>query len=352
MRSLLPLALVLLLAGLSVSQLACSNDAQSKPPDGEEEETPPVPVEAATATTGDIAAFFTGTASLEAEGEALVVARTTGLVTQLFAEEGQYVEAGQPLAKLDDERYTLELARVEAALAKQRRAYERIAELHEKQLTSAEEYERVKSDYETQQAQAELARLEVTHATIRAPISGVVSERLIKVGNMVTTNTPAYRLTDFDPLLAVLHVPERELSKLRTGQRAELRLDALPGQVFQGRIERISPVVDPATGTFKVTVEVRDSSRRLKPGMFGRVRIVYDTHEGVTLVPREAVLAEDDEAALYVIREGMAFRLPVVTGYTDDTFIEITEGVEAGDVVIVTGQSSLRDSSKVEVIGG
>lgn len=309
-----------------------------------------MPVEAATIEAGDIAAFFAGTATLEADAEALVVAKTGGVVMEIFAEEGQYVEAGQPLAQLDDERLVLDLARAEANLGQQQRAYERIEELYQKNLISAEEYERVKSEYETQKAVRDLAQLEVTNTTVRAPFSGIVSERLIKVGNMVTTNEATYRLTDFDPLLAILHVPERELYKLRKGQRAELRLDALPGQNFAGHIERISPVVDPGTGTFKVTVAIRDASRQLKPGMFSRVRIVYDTRERVLLVPKEALVAEDNEAALYVVRDSLAFRQPVVTGYSNDTHIEITAGIEAGDVVITTGQNSLRDSSKVEVI--
>ena len=337
------------LVAMSLSTTSCSSDAQSKSPE-EEEETPAIPVEATAVTTGDIAAFFTGTASLEAEEEALVVAKTGGVVMEIFAEEGQYVKEGQPLAKLDDERLALEMSRSEAALAKLQRDYERNEELFQKSLISAEEYERIKSDYETQKAARDLAQLELTYTTVTAPFSGIVSERLIKKGNMVVTHAPTFRLTDFDPLLAILHVPERELNKLNRGQRAELRLDALYGEVFTGTIKRISPIVDPTTGTFKVTVEVRDRSRQLKPGMFGRVRIVYDTREDVLLVPKEAILAEDDESSVYLIRDTMSFRQLVETGYSDDAHIEVLSGIDAGDWVITTGQNSLRDSTKVEVI--
>ena len=337
------------LVAMSLSTTSCSSDAQSKSPE-EEEETPAIPVEATAVTTGDIAAFFTGTASLEAEEEALVVAKTGGVVMEIFAEEGQYVKEGQPLAKLDDERLALEMSRSEAALAKLQRDYERNEELFQKSLISAEEYERIKSDYETQKAARDLAQLELTYTTVTAPFSGIVSERLIKKGNMVATHAPTFRLTDFDPLLAILHVPERELNKLNRGQRAELRLDALYGEVFTGTIKRISPIVDPTTGTFKVTVEVRDRSRQLKPGMFGRVRIVYDTREDVLLVPKEAILAEDDESSVYLIRDTMSFRQLVETGYSDDAHIEVLSGIDAGDWVITTGQNSLRDSTKVEVI--
>ena len=350
MKILSRLLLTLTLVAFSLSNTSCSSDAQSKSPEEEEEEIPAAPVEATTVETGEIAAFYTGTASLEAEEEALVVAKTGGIVIEILAEEGQYVEEGQPLVKLDDERLTLELSRAEAALAKLRQDYERNEELFQKSLISAVEYERVKSDYETQKAARDLAQLEVTYTTVRAPFSGIISERLIKKGNMVATHAPTFRLTDFDPLLAVMHVPERELNKLRKGQRAELRLDALYGEVFPGAIKRISPIVDPTTGTFKVTIEVRDRSRQLKPGMFGRIRIVYDTRADVLLVPKEAILAEDDESAVYVVRDSMAYRQVVETGYSNDAHMEIISGIEAGDVIITTGQNSLRDSSKVEVI--
>ncbi len=349
MRILSSFLFTLTLIAFSLSNISCSSDAQSKSPE-EEEERPAVPVEAATVETGEIAAFYTGTASLEAEEEALVVAKTGGVAIEILAEEGQYVEEGQALVRLDDERLTLELSRAEAALAKLRQDYERNEELFQKSIISAVEYERIKSDYETQKAARDLAQLEVTYTTVRAPFSGIVSERLIKKGNMVATHAPTFRLTDFDPLLAVMHVPERELNKLRKGQRAELRLDALYGEVFTGAIKRISPIVDPTTGPFKVTIEVRDRSRQLKPGMFGRIRIVYDTHADVLLVPKEAILAEDDESAVYVVRDSMAYRQVVETGYSNDAHMEIISGIEAGDVIITTGQNSLRDSSKVEVI--
>jgi membrane fusion protein (multidrug efflux system) len=349
MRSLtLVLGLSLLTAG-SLFEMGC-NDAHSENPTEQAEEPPSIPVEAAPVTTGDISAFFVGTATLETEGEAVVVAKAGGIVKAVLVEEGMYVKAGQPLAHLDDERLALEAARAEARLKKSRRDFERKTELHEKKLISAEEYERVKSEYEAQQADFNLTRLSLEYMTVRAPISGVVSERMIKVGNMVQTHEATFRITDFDPLLAVMHVPEREMSRLRVGQTAEVLVDALPERVFTGRIKRISPVVDPATGTFKVTIEVRDRTKALKPGMFGRIRIVYDTHRGALLVPREAVITEDDADAVFVVRDSMTFRRTVQTGYANSDYVEILDGLAPGDLVITTGQTNLRDSSKVEVI--
>ena len=316
----------------------------------EEEKKPSVPVEVASVIRGDISAYLAGTATLEAEGEAVVVAKTGGIVENLFVEEGAYVEAGQKLVQLDDERLSLELERAEASLQKLQREFERNEELHAKQLVSTEEFERVRSEFEAQKAARDLARLELEHTTVVAPISGIISQRLIKTGNMVQAYEPTFGITDFDPLLAVMHVPERELNKLSVGQKATLRVDAYADESFAGTVKRISPVLDPSTGTFKVTIEVRDRSRRLKPGMFTRIRIVHDTHTNALMVPKVAVVAEDKASTVFVIRDSMSFRQPVTTGYENDRYVEVLDGVEEGTRVITTGQTNLRDSSRVEII--
>lgn len=343
------LLILLAFVMLSAYQLGCSS-AQSQPPEEEEEEAPAVPVEAAMVFRGDISAFFLGTASLEAEEEATVATKASGVVTKIYVEEGDRVRAGQALAQLDGERLALELARTEVTLNKLKREFERNEELYTKQLVSVEEFERVKSEYETQQAAYNLAKLELDYTTVRAPISGIISQRYIKVGNTLQMSNPTFMISDFDPLLAVMYAPEKELGKLQVNQQAQLTVDALSGTVFGGKIKRISPIVDATTGTFKVTIEVRDESRVLKPGMFGRVRIVYDTHNGTLLVPKEAIIEEDSEISLYVVQDSQAFRKTIDRGYVDDRYAEIISGIDEGAQIITAGQGSLRDSSKVEVI--
>lgn len=338
------------LLAIAVTLSSCGSDAQSKDADTPEETAPAVPVEAASVEVGAAAAFFSGTASLEAEDEATVVARVGGVVEQILVEEGTYVEAGQALAQLDDDRLRLELTRAEAELNKLERVYERNKQVYEKQLISTEEFERIKSDYEMQRAARDLAQMQLAYATVRAPISGVVSARHIKTGNMIRENDPAFRITDFDPLRAVMHVPERELNTLHEGQTATLHFDALPGAVFTGRVKLISPTVDPETGTFRAIVEVRDPSRQVKPGMFGRVQIQYDQRENALLIPKQAVLEEDDESVVFVVQDSLALRRTVTTGYTSDDRIEVLDGVAEGEWVVITGQATLQDSARLEVI--
>lgn len=344
-------ALSILLATLLAGLTACGGpgkdgDAQA---DAETETEVAVPVEVAAAYRGPVSAYYSGTTTLEAEHDAQVVAKVGGIVEKLLVEEGQRVKAGQVMAKIDDARLRLEVDRAEANLAQLEQEYRRNKQLHEKQLVSAEAYERLAFQMDATRADLELARLQLAYTEIRAPFGGIVAQRHIKVGNMIELNVAAFRVTTYNPLIARLHVPERELNKLRDDQPADLRVDALPGEAFRGVVDRVSPVVDPATGTFTVTVAVSDEQGNLKPGMFGRVSIVYDVHDDAVLVPRGAVLIEDAKSTVFVIRDGRAQRQAVITGYTNNGSIEILEGIEAGDQVVTVGQNSLKEGVAVAV---
>lgn len=349
MKAITSWAILLSLVTLGLLNSSCGSESQSKDT-GDKDTTAAIPVEAEPATRGTISAYYSTTATLEAEEEAMVVAKVRGIVNQLNVEEGDIVQAGQVLAKLEDEQLAIEATRAKATMDRLYNEYQRNNELYEKKLISLEQFENSKYEYESQKAAYELAKLNVEYATIRAPISGVISERFIKVGNMVNTDQQLFKVTDFDPLLAVLHVPEHEMSKLKKNQPAYIQPDAVKGNEFRGEIKRISPVVNPETGTFKVTVAVNDPTRQLKPGMFGRVRIVYDTRENALLIPKNAVMSEDGDNSVYVIRDEMVYRRNIRTGYINGSNIEVLEGLSESDMVVTIGQSSLQDSSLVQVV--
>jgi membrane fusion protein (multidrug efflux system) len=153
-------------------------------------------------------------------------------------------------------------------------------------------------------------------------------------------------------LLAVLHVPERELRVLKKGLPVSVSVDAWPGKMFEGEVTRISPVIDPETGTFRVTAEIVDSGNKLKPGLFGRVQVLYDFHEDATVIPRSAVISEDDQNHVFVIAEnGIASRRAIELGYEKDGLVEIISGIEVGEQVVTAGKGSLNNGTAVEVIG-
>ncbi|MEE9465772.1 MAG: efflux RND transporter periplasmic adaptor subunit, partial [Candidatus Neomarinimicrobiota bacterium] len=279
--------LPLLLLVFSLALAGCDANAKTSEED-EEELAPALPVEAQVIATGLIAAHFTGPVTLETESDAVVVSKTAGVVETIFVEEGQLVKAGDLLAKLEDDKETFRLEQAAATLSQLEGDYHRNQELFSKNLVSAEIFERSRYAYEAQLAAYKLAKLEKDYTGIRAPFDGIIAERSIKVGMMVPLNNPVFRIVDYSILKAILHVPEIELAQLSVGQQAAMTVDALPDNHFSGRLDLISPIVDPATGTVKVTVGIDNQRHTLKPGMFGRVDIMHEIHQNALLLPKEA----------------------------------------------------------------
>jgi membrane fusion protein (multidrug efflux system) len=328
---------------------AGGEEAKAKTPE-EQKAMDAVPVEVAKATNRAIAASYTGTAALDARAESQVVAKTSGVALAVMVEEGQMVRAGQPLVRLDPDRARLAVAQSEAQLRKLENSYHRAQKLVEQQLVSAADVDQLRFDVENARAQYRMATLELSYATVVAPISGVVASRDIKPGNFVQINSPIFRIVDAGQLEATLNVPEREIAKLKPGQIVELAADALPGRTFSGTVDRVSPVVDTGTGTFRV-VATFSGEEDLQPGMFGRLSINYDQRADALVVPRNALLEDGGEPAVYVVRDGKVLRTTLKLGYDDAGWVEVRNGLKAGDEVVIAGKAALREGSAVQVIG-
>ena len=332
---------------------ACSQDeaAEEAAADVEaEEEAPPVPVETSSPSRGDIFAVYAGTAPIEAFAEADVIAKVAGEIREILVEEGMDVTKGQVLARLDGDMLRLGLNESEARLRKLQRDYERNVDLKEKGLISTGDFDKIRYEMEALEASYNLAKLELDYTQIRAPIDGVISERFAKIGNTIAVGEPVFRVTSFDPLVAYLHVPEREYRNIKEGQLVGIEIDALQGQPVVAAVTRVSPVVDPATGTFKITIEITDPERRIKPGMFGRIGIVYDKHENALQIPRSAILEEDGETSVFVVVEDKATRKAVTTGYSNKGMVEIVTGIDDGDRIVTVGHVGLKEDATVTII--
>ena len=378
------------IVAISLMLAACGRPPGSAEGNPSADSDVPVPVEAATAARKAIVASYSGTAALEPENQAMVVAKTSGVLLKLMVEEGDIVRAGDLLAQLDPEKPRLELARAEANLKRLENDYRRSSDLYTRKLVSAEAQEKARFDLETQKAAYDIAKLELDYTRIVAPIGGVISVRMVKEGNLIQINQGLFRIDDFDPLLAVLNVPERELTTMRPDQTVSMHVDALPGVQFEGKVARVSPVVDAETGTFRVTTEFRDETQRLKSGMFGRVDVVYDRRADALVVPRESLIEGDAETAVFVLEPApaekveakaeteaqgffaklfggkkpaakpkadakpvpvfLAKRREVKLGYMSGTNAEVVEGLKEGDRVVTVGKAALRDGGRVQIV--
>ncbi|HSX59688.1 MAG TPA: efflux RND transporter periplasmic adaptor subunit [Tahibacter sp.] len=348
-----------------------------------------VPVETAVVASRAIDASYSGTATLEADREADVVAKTNGVLLKLFVEEGDTVRQGQVVARLDDASPRLSLAKAEATLRKLEADYRRADEMFGKKLLSLEEHDKIKFDLDNQRAVHDLARLELSYTQVVAPIDGVIGKRHVKEGNLIQLNQPLFHIVDFDPLLGVLNVPERELNTLKSEQAVSMVVDALPGKRFPGVIERVSPVVDAASGTFRVTCRFDAQAQTLKPGMFGRIDVIYDRKQDAVAIPRSALIEEDGETAVYVVVQAappapaadakdakapkpeaaapkpdapktaaeapaasslQAQRRVIHMGFADGEYVEVRDGLKLGDQVITVGRNAVRDGTLIQII--
>jgi membrane fusion protein (multidrug efflux system) len=368
----------LFLLSLAATLAACGGGGG---PDADATAKASIPVEVASARHQSITANYSGTATLEAVGQASVVAKTTGIVLELPVEEGMYVKKGQLLLALDDDSARNKLAQASATLRKAQASYDKADKGFALKITPKSDYDSMKYDLEAQRAIVEGARLELSWTRVTAPISGVIARRQIKLGNLVQANQALFDIVDLEPLQAVLNVPERNLDTLKAGQAVRMQVDALGGRSFDGTIARIAPVVDAASGTFRATCEFRDSTQTLKPGMFGRIEVAYDSRHDALVVPRNALVEEDGESSVFVVEPApapakpasdapaakkgeavaaetkapaaqyVAKRRVVKTGYAEGDRVEIRDGLADGERVITTGRNAVRDGTEVQVIG-
>lgn len=327
----------------------CAGDAKSAAT-AEKPKAEVIPVEVAAVAQGDITATYAGTATLEAEREAKVVSEIGGIVLALNAEEGQFVRKGQVLAKLDAERHSVLLRQAEAELERLKHQDVRNENLFQRQLIARNAYEQNKSDLATRKAEVDLARLSLSKCAVIAPFDGVVTRRWVKQGQLLKMNEVAFEMADFRELKARLRVPERASTALKPGQLVDYRADALPQQAFRAEVERVSPVVDAASGTVEVTVAVDNGEGKLRPGLFSRLDVAYDNVAAAILIPKSALLSGDRDSSVFVVREGKALRVPVKLGYEAGNNVQVLQGLSPGAEVVVAGHSALHEGSEVQAL--
>ena len=317
---------------------------------GEEKEKAPVPVSVAAIATGPVSSYISATANLVAESEVKVLAEAEGRVAELRVEEGSRIGKGQVLAQLVKEDAEIALKKTQVRLENARINFERAQQEVADHLISQEQFD--KDHLDLQIAQQELAeaqwRLEKT--TIRAPFGGRVTERFMKLGQHVRPGDQLFTVSDFDPLIAKIFLPEKDVYGLKEGREVRITLKANEQTRFSGRIRQISPVVDTATGTVKLTVEAAAPPAEVRPGAFVTIDIVRTTHAQAELLPRQAVIRELQDAYVFVAAGNVAEKRTVALGLEEGGHVEALSGVKPGEQVIVAGQGGLRQGSPIKVI--
>ena len=316
------------------------------------------PVKVETVKQGDISAYILKNTTLEAERWVDVRARRAGQVISLLKEEGDPVREGTVMARLDADAAQISVAQRDVAYLEAKQRYEREDALFQRNLGSKQSYENAKTQFESAKAQLEQAKLDLSYTTIRSPIEGIMTLRNIEVGNMVTNNQVVASVAKFDPLLARIQVTEKDFGKITVGQTARITVEAAPEKEFTGTVKMISPVVDPESGTVKVTVEIpRTDKSLLRPGMFASVYIITETRRNTLVIPKKALVLEGEGNQVFTFEtdpetgRGQAQRKRIEIGFTDSDRLEILNGLSQGEQVITVGQEGLRPGSPVRLVG-
>lgn len=353
------------LVALAMAQVGCTrDDAQGKngaataaDDTTKKDKTKPaakendlIPVETTNVKTGTISSYILLSSNLETEKMTDVYPRVQGLVEEIYVEEGEFVKKNQVLMKLEADEYALAEAKAKVEYQQQENLFERSQAMFEKQLLSKEEFEQAKFQFEAKRIQWQQAKLNLDYTNITSPIAGVIGERLVRQGDRIQPSDKLFTVINTDEMIAVVHIPEKEIGRIAKGQQAFLTSDNLSGRRFSGWIKRVSPVVDPQSGTFKVTVGIRNEESKLRPGMFVNVHIITATHENAVLVPKTAIVYENEAMHVFVVRDSLAHKITLDAGFQDYEKVEVRSGIEPGEPVIVVGQAGLKDRTKVKVV--
>jgi RND family efflux transporter MFP subunit len=340
----------------------------------------PMTVEIATAKRASISAELTVVGNLIGETTVSVAPRAAGRLEEVSVRLGDRVSRNQRIAKIEDFELVQQIKQQEAAqevsqaTIRQREAdlglaktnLDRSKSLFERQLIAKQVLDDTESRYQSAQAQLDLARAQAQQSKARldelkinlgntiitSPVNGFISKRLVDPGASVGQNAPVVEVVDISLVRLIANVVEKDLKQLQSGDTTRVQVDAFPGETFTGRIARVSPVLDQATRTAPIEIEIANPTFRLKPGMYARVGITLDTKKDALVVPANALVDLGGRRGVFMpLSETAVFRA-VQVGTEQGEIVEILGGLTEGNEVITTGSGQLRDGDRVVIAGG
>lgn len=282
-----------------------------------------------------------------------VSTEVNGIVSEVIFTSGQPVEQGQVLIRLDD---SVDVAALEALRAERRLAevqFNRASDLLKKRVTSKSEFDEARARFDAAVARVKQQQAVIKRKIIHAPFTGLAGIRQVSLGEYLEAGASIVSLQALDPIYADYTLPERYLTRVKSGQVVKLQLDALPGEVFSGSISAVNPGVDTGTRTLKVRATLDNAGGKLRPGMFAEVTTITDAAETVLTLPKTAISFNTYGSFVFVISEndtGVATvkRTAIKTGEARDGHVQVS-GLSAGTRVVRAGLVKLRDGMPVKI---
>src|SRR6267154_2673117 len=306
-----------------------------------------LPVEVVVARMDTVRDEIAATGQIEAVQSIDLRPEVDGRIVEIVIREGQEVEQGTPLFKVDDAQLRAQVAQLEAQRDLAQQALARAKDLAQQNASSTADLEKAEAEMRSAQAQYDLQRIRLERTTVRAPFAGVVGQRYVSLGDYVTNSTKLASLHTVNPQRATFQVPERFARQLRPGQQVSFRVAAIAGRDFTGEVDFVDPVVQLPGRTILVKARVPNPARLLQPGMFIEARLVTAVRPNAVVIPEDAVVPAEGTNAAWVVVDGKADRRKVSLGVRTPGFVEVTDGVKAGEQVVTGGLAMLAPGAPV-----
>ena len=329
-----------------------------------QEEKQEVPVEIVEVLIGNIVTTITETGVTKPFQSVTVATEISGKIVNVFAELGDYVQQSSVIAIIDDELPKLALEQVEAQLINASAAFEkakidleRYAVLRQNEEISEDEFENIHVQHElarsvflSNKAAVQSAQRQVRNTKITSPISGHIAERSVETGSIVSVHQPIVKVVDIETIKIDINVSEQDVVYLKQNMSVLIQVDAYPNQPFAGKIYAVSPEASAQSHTFPIEVIVPNGRNGLlKSGMITRATIELDVLKDVILIPQDAVIERFGEKVVFVVNRNNAKKRAVILGKESGSDIQIVSGLTVGEKIVVSGQYTLEDDSRVRI---
>jgi membrane fusion protein (multidrug efflux system) len=271
----------------------------------------------------------------------------SGRITAILFKEGQYVAAGTPLVKIDDEMLRAQAARVEAErdLAKQK--LERLTQLRTENAAPPADFDEAAAGARAAEATLEALRVQISRTTVKAPFAGVVGQRFVSLGDYVTPANRLVTLQTTDPQRIAIDIPERHATQLKPGQTIDFTVASQPGKSFRATVDFVDPMVREEGRTILVKGRAPNPTGALRAGMFIEARLATSTRAGAVVVPEDAIQPLRTTNVVWAVVDGKAARRTVQLGARTQGVVEVLSGVSAGETIVVGGLERMQEGMPV-----
>ncbi len=310
---------------------------------------PPIAVQAAQVVSRPLPVSITTVGSLRSDEAIVVRPEVSGRISHILFKEGQRVNKGMLLLRLDASVPQAETDQAKANQLLARAKFDRSKELSAKGFVSGQALDEASNNLKVADSAVSLALAKLARTEIRAPFSGTIGLRSVSVGDYVREAQELVNLEETDPLKVDFRVPESFSSQVKAGQTLEVTLDTFPNQRFAGKVTAINPAIDAAGRAIVIRAVVDNKSATLKPGMFARVRLLLNENRESLMVPEQSLLSQGEDQFLFKVIDSQARRSPVAIGQRRDGMVEVLKGVSATDVIVIAGIQKLRDGAAIKV---